>query len=267
MTSALITAAELSHNLPNVKILDASYGMPDARGGFERAHIKSAQYFDIDAVADMSAPYPHTLPSADDFGTAVGTMGVGNDDMVVVYDQTGISFAAARVWWMFRVMGHDHVRVLNGGLPAWAGAGLPVQSGPALVPAPKTFRAQFRGHLFRSFEQMEDNTDDTIIDARAAARFQAPARSADGDALPAHIPGSINLPFAALLDERGVMKDADVIAPVLLPHIAPGSPVVATCGSGVTACVLALGFYEAGLHDVAVYGGSWTEWADRNAIR
>lgn len=266
MTSALITPAELSAILPQVKILDASYGVPDAPGAFTRAHIGNAQFFDIDAVADKSAPYPHTLPGADDFAEAAGALGIGNDDTVVVYDQTGISFAAARAWWMFRVMGHDKVRVLNGGLPAWIKAGYAVQTGAARKPEPKKFRAQFQPGLYRSFEQIEDGGDH-VIDARNAPRFTATVRSPDGDAVPAHIPGSVNQPFQHLLDEDGALMSKDIMATMLFPHIAPGKRLVATCGSGVTACVLALGFYEAGVPEVAVYDGSWTEWSDRNALR
>lgn len=266
MKSALITPEELSAVMADVKILDATYGAPDAFGSFTRAHIGHAQFFDIDAVADHSAPYPHTLPTPEVFAKAVGDLGVSDQDDVVIYDQTGITFAACRAWWMFRVMGHANVRVLNGGLPAWQMAGLPVESGPAHSVTRATFKANFRADLYRSFDDMED-TDDVVIDARNAPRFHAMAHSLDGDPVPTHIPGSINQPFQALLDERGRLRPADEIAPILLPHISPGQRLVATCGSGVTACVLALGFHQAGFPDMAVYDGSWTEWADRNGIR
>lgn len=267
MTSALITPHELSPILSSVKVLDATYGVPDAMGGFQMAHIGDAQFFDIDAVADPKAPYPHTLPKPEQFAAAVGAMGIGNDDEVIVYDQNGISFAASRVWWMFRVMGHNKVRVLNGGLAAWRMAGLATQSGPAADVTPKDFKAKLRSELFRDFEDMEEDTDDLVIDARGAARFQAMGHTADGDVVPQHIPGSINQPFQNLLDAGGALRSADEIAPMLLPLIEPGRALVATCGSGVTACVLALGFHESGFPDMAVYDGSWTEWSDRNGVR
>ncbi len=264
--SALITPAALAATLASVKILDCSYGVPDAHGAFARAHIPGAQFFDIDEVADPQSPYAHTLPSADLFGQMVGAMGIGNDDAVVVYDQNGISFAAARVWWMFRTMGHQNVKVLNGGLPAWLRAGQPVESGAAPALPAKTFAATLNENLLRRFEDM-DASRETVIDARGAERFSAAVRSADGDMVPAHIPGSQNVPFAMLLDPHGALKDADACAALLFPRIEAGSTLAVTCGSGVTACVLALGFYEAGFPDVAVYDGSWTEWSDKNALR
>jgi len=267
MASALITPEELAAILPSVKMLDASYGVPDAQGGFARAHIGDAQFFDIDAIADPKAPYPHMLPSAEDFSKAVGALGIGNDDEVVVYDQTGISFAASRAWWMFRVMGHDRVRVLNGGLPAWMMTGQEVKTGIPTAPAAKTFKAAFRPGLYRSFDQIEDNEGDLVVDARNAPRFNAMIHNADGDTVPAQIPGSVNQPFQDLLDERGRLMSADIMATKLFPLIAPGKRMVASCGSGVTACVVALGFYEAGFPEVAIYDGSWTEYADRNSLK
>ncbi len=263
----LIEAEALFPIIGDVKLLDATFGVPGAEENFARARIGRAQFFDIDAVADMAAPYAHTLPSPAVFAAMVGAMGIGADDEVVIYDQTGITFAAARAWWMFRAMGHTNVRVLNGGLPAWSMAGLPLEDGAPDVPVAQTYLPKFRPALVRDFDAMVDNTADTIIDARAAARFAAPVRSPDGDMQPAHIPGSKNQPFSALLDELGRIKDADSCAQVLMPHVETGKPVVATCGSGVTACVLALGFAVAGKDDVAVYDGSWTEWSDRLGLR
>jgi thiosulfate/3-mercaptopyruvate sulfurtransferase len=265
MTHALITPAELAAHIHDVKILDASYGVLDAPGAFTAAHIGDAQFFDIDTVADPAARYAHTLPAPEDFAKAVGQLGIGNDDAVVVYDQTGISFAAARAWWMFRVMGHKDVRVLNGGLRAWIEAGLPVQSGLAKTPAPKAYAAHYRPELYKNFEAVEDNAAGTVIDARGPERFNATMHTPDGDAVPAHIPGSVNQPYVALLDSKGALKAADDYTPLLEKF--KGQPVTMSCGSGVTACVLALGFYEAGLGEAAVFDGSWTEWADRNALR
>lgn len=267
----LIEPAELHALLQkgSVKTVDATYGIPgfpaSVLAAMERARIGDAVFFNIDAVADHSAPYPHTLPSAEDFAQAVGAMGIGNNDMVVVYDQNGLSFAAARAWWMFRVFGHDKVRVLNGGLPAWIAAQLPTQTGSLPAPAAKKFNAVFKDELYRSFDQIETGGDN-VIDARAAARFSASVHSLDGDVVPAHIPGSHNQPFSALLDERGRMKSEQDVAGILFPHIAPGQKTVVSCGSGITACVLALGFSSVG-QTAAVYDGSWTEWADRNALR
>lgn len=267
--SALIEAKDLADILPRVKMLDATYGIPgfpgSAQMNMQRARIGDAQFFNIDAITDVKSPYPHTLPSPDEFAAAVGALGIGNDDDVVIYDQNGISFAASRAWWMFRAMGHTRVRVLNGGLPAWLMAGLPTQSGPLPAPAPKKFTASFQPDLYRSFEDVEDSSE-TVVDARAPARFGAMVHNGDGDTVPAHIPNSRNQSFSDLLDEHGRMKPANDVKALLAPHIS-GKKIVTSCGSGVTACVLALGFHEAGITDAAVYDGSWTEWADKNALR
>ncbi|NBX67240.1 MAG: sulfurtransferase [Proteobacteria bacterium] len=271
MTSALITPSELHKILsqPHVRVLDATYGIPgypsSVLAQMEGARIRGAQFFDIDAVADGAAPYPHTLPDAATFEAAVGALGISNEDTVVIFDQNGLSFAAARVWWMFRVFGHDKVHVLNGGLPAWKMAGLPLESGPLSPPAPQIFRAQYRPALYRDFDAIESGGD-TILDARAAPRFDATIHSRDGDPMPAHIEGSFNVPFQSLLDHAGALRPAGEIHPLLEPYLAARS-LVCSCGSGVTACVVALALHEAGRLDVAVYDGSWTEWSDRQGLR
>lgn len=253
-----------------VKILDASYGLPcfpeSVLEAMEAARIPDAQFFNIDDIADPAATYQHSLPDADLFAEKIGALGISNDDHVVVYDQNGIAFAAARAWWMFRVMGHENVSVLNGGLPAWANAGLPLQAGPLPSQRPTLFKAHFRPELYRSFEQMEVTTD-TILDARSSARFEAQARTMDGDIVPAHIPHSFNVPYQSLLDPLGrSLKPRDELLAILAPYM-DAERVVCTCGSGVTACVIALAFAVCGRSDIAVYDGSWTEWADRQGLR
>lgn len=261
--TALIEAKALNEILDQVKLLDASYGGPNPQANYAASHIGDAQFFDIDMVADPLARYPHTLPSPEDFAIHTSELGISNNDKIVIYDQTGISFAAARAWWMFRTMGHKDVRVLNGGLQAWRMAGLPLQSGTHKA-TPTKYTAHFNADLLRSFEEMEETTD-KVIDARPAARFNATMHSRDGDACPANIPGSENLDFTRLLEPTGRMKPADDVKALLAPYLnAPKISV--TCGSGVTACVIALGFYEATGKDVAVFDGSWTEWADRNGL-
>lgn len=267
MNKSLLSPAEISAT--TVKFLDATYGIPNfptsVLAAMERGRIAGAQFFDIDAVADPRAPYPHTMPDEALFAEAVGALGISNDDTVVVYDQNGISFAAARAWWMFRAFGHDKVHVLNGGINAWRAAGLPLESGPIAPPAPATFVAKFQPGLFRDFEAMEAGGD-TVLDARAAARFSATVHTMDGDPVPAHIDGSFNTPFQDLLDFTGAMKPETELKPLLEKHLGAKNP-VCTCGSGVTACVVALALHQLGREDVAIYDGSWTEWADRQAIR
>jgi len=271
--NALINAtdAQTLLNNPNSIVLDASYSVPDPQGSFQRAHIPGAQFFDIDAVADINAPYAHTLPSADVFAADVSAMGINNDTNVIIYDQNGIAFAAARAWWMFRVFGHDNVHVINGGLPAWHMAGLPLENGPAAEHAPEKFVAVFQADLYRSFEEIETISEtgaEQIVDARGRERFDAKAHTIDGDVVTTNIPGSANLPFNQLLDPMGRMLPDDQLGLILKNYqLAADKKLVVSCGSGVTACVLALGFFQTGLKNTAVFDGSWTEWSDRQQIR
>lgn len=271
MTSALLTPQEAFTLMSDhhICVLDATYGIPgypaSAIAGMERGRLAGAQFFDIDTVADPHAPYPHTLPDATIFEAAARSLGISNEDTVLIYDQNGISFAAARVWWMFRVFGHERVHVINGGLPAWRMAGLPLETGPMPKPQPTAFKATYIPSLFRDFEAMESGGD-TVLDARAAPRFEATVHSMDGDATPAHIEGSLNVPFQNLLDHMGAMKPDDDLRALLEPYLKAKS-LVCTCGSGVTACVVALALHQIGREDVAIYDGSWTEWSDRQGLR
>lgn len=248
MTSALIQAAELKDLLAQgaVRVLDASYNLPPAPGV-----IAGAPIFDIDDVADPAAPLAHTVPSPDVFAAKVGALGIGNDDTIVVYDRAGVHMAASRAWWMFRLFGHDKVRVLDGGLPAWIAAGGPLTA-PGPAPAPKKFTPRFRPELLKTAEDMLKNIDAadfTVLDARDAARYAGMG----------HIPGALSAPFAALIDPAtGRMRSKDALSGILRPTTY--GPLACSCGSGVTACVVALAFHELGRGDVAIYDGSWTEW-------
>lgn len=266
----LITPQELNDIIGTVKMVDASFGVPNAAAAMARARIGNAVYFDIDAIADHDAAYPHTLPGANDFAAGVGALGISSDDHVVIYDQNGVSFAAARVWWMFRTFGHEKVQVLNGGLPAWMRAGFATQSGPVPAPAPIAYEAVYRPELFRDYDAVETASEtgkEMILDARNEPRFSAMVHSADGDAIAAHIPGSHSQPMTSLLDAFGAMRPLPELHNALDGYLSERKNIIATCGSGVTACVLALGFAAIGQQDVAVYDGSWTEWSDRNGLR
>ena len=256
---------------PSVVVLDASIGVPDARGNFEARHLPGAQFFDVEAIADHTSPYPHTLPSYEVFALAAGNLGIDHDTDIVIYDQNGITFAASRAWWMFRVFGHDRVSVINGGLPAWINAGLPVENGTPAPVTPKVFSPVVRPELYRSFEDMErisESGSETILDARPPMRFEAQAHTMDGDVVASNIPGSLNLPFQSLLDSSGAMKDSAAIEKVLENYpIHSSKKTVVTCGSGITACVVALGFFQTGHKNIAVFDGSWAEWSDRQNIR
>lgn len=255
----------------NLTVLDASYGMGGAppRLYWQNARIGNAQFFDIDAVADQSTLLPHMLPAQEMFAAAVAAMGISNGDRVVIYDQTGITMAAARAWWMFRVFGHDNVAVLNGGLPAWQAAGLPMTTTPPRGPdAPGIFTAAFRPQLVRGKADMIAalaRPESRIVDARAPQRFTGAAPEPRPGLRSGHIPTSINLPFNTLLDPAtGRLKDEDALADATA-HLSTETEIISTCGSGVTACVLALALHTLGRTDVAVYDGSWVEWGATDA--
>lgn len=260
--SALISAQELAAILhqPHVRVLDATYGQPPAALGIEKS-----VHFDIDLIADTAAPLAHTIPSTERFAAEIGKLGIGNDNLVVVYDQSGMAFAAARVWWMLRLFGHDNVRVLDGGLPAWRAAGLPLTPKTA-VPQPVSFTARFRPELFKQREDMLANITDgafTVLDARDPRRFSGELPEPRPGMASGHIPGARSTFFGDLIDPAtGRLRTAAALKQHFdSENIQLSKPIACSCGSGVTACVVALALHEIGITDVAIYGGSWSEWA------
>lgn len=254
---------------PKVKVLDGTSHLPttgrDAAAEFAEKHIPGAQRFDIDLVADQSASLPHMLPSAARFAELVGAMGIGNDDHVVVYDVYGLQ-SAARTWWMFRVFGHQRVSILNGGLPKWESEGRPVTADVAAL-EPQAFAAQGNADLVRDREAVLANIDsgrEQVLDARAAGRFTGEDPEPRAGMRSGHIPGSLSLPFTQLLaSDRTVLPASELREAFDRAGVDLGRPTVASCGSGVTACVIALGAYLLGQDSVAVYDGSWSEWGGR----
>jgi thiosulfate/3-mercaptopyruvate sulfurtransferase len=205
------------------------------------------------------------LPSPEKFAAAVSEMGIGNDDHVVVYDTQGL-FSAARVWWMFRVFGHDRVSVLDGGLPAWKAAGLPVTDAPPRA-KPAQFEARFRPELVADLARMRAivaQGDAQILDNRSADRFHMRVPEPRPNVRAGHMPGARSLPMGALLDADGRLLPGDALRRVLREaNVDPAAPSVCSCGSGVTACIAALALHTLGHDAVAVYDGSWTEWGGR----
>jgi thiosulfate/3-mercaptopyruvate sulfurtransferase len=259
MTSALISPADayelLQIKLGSAKLFDASY--PPAQN---IPVIGGAVVFDIDDIADPQNAMPHMLPSPHYFAQKMQQLGVTNNDTILIYDNAGIHMAAARAWWMMRVFGHDNVRIINGGLPAWMSANLPtVSAHTASLPTAQIFETHFRDHLVVNLNEMKhivDTQSATIMDARPAERFLGIAPEPRAGMRAGHMPHAINVPTGSLID--AATHGLKTTPP--LPAYDSQKRVVTTCGSGVTACVIALALFEAGKTDAAVYDGSWTEW-------
>lgn len=267
--SNLVSTEWLAAHLNDVRVVDASWYMPgekrNPRAEFEAAHIPGSVFFDIDAISDKSTDLPHMLPSSGEFAKAVGTLGIGNGDTVAVYDGSGM-FSAARVWWMFKAMGHDAVKVLEGGFPKWMREGRAVASGAA-NPSAKSFTSSPRPSLIRDYDAVMKIVADKsaqIADARSASRFTASEPEPRAGVRGGHMPGAVNVHYRSLLNNDGGFKSSDQLRDVIArAGIDTGRPVVTTCGTGVTAAIVMLALAEIGATDVALYDGSWTEWGSR----
>ena len=251
-----------------VVILDGSWYLPmqnrDGHAEFSQARIPGANYFDINAVSDQATNLPHMLPDANAFGESVGRLGITNQSLVVVYDGAGL-FSAARVWWMFRLFGHDRVKVLDGGLPAWIEAGYELdQSKPHRVPATEQFDAELNDGLVASMEMVRENCDRReyrVLDARPLGRFTGEAPEPRPELPSGHMPGATSLPFTDLLRENRLCPEDELKAKFHQLDIEVDTPVITSCGSGVTAAVITLAMEVCGLGLNRLYDGSWSEWA------
>jgi thiosulfate/3-mercaptopyruvate sulfurtransferase len=272
-SDALVSTEWLAEHLddPSVRIFDTTSFLPnvprDAEAEFQERHIPGAVRFSVDDIADKSTGLPHMLPSAAVFAEAVGNLGVGNGTKVIAYDANGGTSASARVWWNFRVFGHDNVAILEGGLPRWLAEKRPTESGTA-TPPKATFEAAFRPELVRSRQDLIANVQTRaaqVVDARTVARFNGLEPEPRPSKKVGHIPGSSCVPVGSLVDpEAGMaLRSPDEIAQRFRDAgVDLDKPIITTCGSGVTAAFLALGLYTAGREDIAVYDGSWAEWGN-----
>ena len=268
-TDALVSTEWLAEHLaaPDVHVVDASYYLPgeglDPRAEFELHHIPGAVFFDIDDIADERSPLPHMLPPPEKFSSRVRKLGLGDGVRIVVYDQRGI-WSAPRVWWTFRAFGHEDIAVLDGGLPKWLAEGRPAGDGPAR-PVERHFTARMNSFMVRDKEQMLANLEsrrEQVLDARGRGRFEGSEPEPREGLRPGHIPGSLNLPYADLLEPESqtLRPPKDIGERLTAAGVDLSRPVATTCGSGITAAILALGLHVIGHKDVALYDGSWTDW-------
>jgi thiosulfate/3-mercaptopyruvate sulfurtransferase len=271
MGEPLVSCAWLAERLsaPDIRILDATWFMPsdarDARALYRERRIPGAAFFDIDEIADDANPLPHMLPSPEKFASRMRKQGIGDGAHVIVYDNQGL-FSAARVWWTFRVMGHDDVAVLDGGFPAWERAGLPVEDGSPSPRGERHFTARFRSDLVRSFDDMRrivEAQNAPILDARPASRFSAEAPEPRPGLRGGHMPGAVNVPVPALITEDGFLRTPEELRAALGDAVSARSASACSCGSGIAASIVALALARLGRWDAGVYDGSWTEWGAR----
>jgi thiosulfate/3-mercaptopyruvate sulfurtransferase len=264
----LVSTNWLKQNLkqPDLRVLDTSWHLPtenrDPVSEFALGHIPTARFFDIDDISDHRSALPHMVPPVEKFMSRVRALGVGDGHQIVVYDSKGL-FSAARVWWLFRMMGHDKIAVLDGGLPKWVADGNPLDKAKPVI-RDRHMTVQPQPHMVRDVTQVAYASkllDHEIIDARAAARFRGEAPEPRQGLRAGHIPGSKNLPFTQLLNGDHTMKTtAEMADEFQKAGVNLSKPVITTCGSGVTAAVLSLALERMGKIDHALYDGSWTEW-------
>jgi thiosulfate/3-mercaptopyruvate sulfurtransferase len=250
---------------PGVRIVDGSWYLPaqnrNGKAEYAAAHTEGAVFFDIDAIADTSSGLPHMLLSPADFAEVAGSMGIAETDTIVVHDGAGL-FSAARVWWNFRVMGAENVFILDGGLPAWTAAGFPVTNAPTRH-ASKTFTPRFNTSAVKSKSDVTaaiKSKSAQIIDARPAARFAGDAPEPRPGLRAGHMPGALSVPFQEIVQD-GMLKDLNGLQALFAEKgVDFSGPVIATCGSGVSAALVNLALTSLNAPDHAVYDGSWAEW-------
>ena len=271
----LVSTTWLAEHLgdPRLRVLDASWYLPAAnrnpRAEFRAGHVPGAQYFDLDVASDASSPLPHMLPTEAHFTSYARWLGVSAGDWVVVYDGSGGNLSAARAWWMFRAFGHADVAVLDGGLGAWRREDRELEQGDGAAVRPGTFTARLQPGMVRHLDAVRDavrSGEAQVVDMRSAGRFAAVEPEPRPGLRGGHIPGSRHLHYATLVDAEGRLLQDDVLRALLAGAGVSGDPrpVIASCGSGVSACALVLALHALGRGDVAVYDGSWSEWGGRD---
>ncbi len=247
---------------PDISIIDCSWHLPtakrDAKAEFLAERIPGAQFFDIDLISDTESSLPHMLPRPEKFASHVRKMGIGDGKKVICYDSAGL-FSAARVWWMFKVFGHDDVAVLDGGLPKWKAENLPREDGPPAKPQERHFTARFQSMMVRDKADVRKALQ--VADARSPGRFRGEEPEPRPGLRAGHMPGAKNVHYATLLNADGTLKaEAELAKVFATAGIDIAKSVITSCGSGVTAAILSLALTELGARNHALYDGSWVEW-------
>jgi thiosulfate/3-mercaptopyruvate sulfurtransferase len=253
-----------------VRVVDASWYLPGAARHaateYREGHIPGAVFFDIDAVSDQLSPLPHMLPPATDFAAHMARLGLNDSDTLVIYDGSGVNLSAARVWWTFRTFGHEQVAVLDGGIGKWRAEQRPIESGTVTLP-PGNFTARLDPRAVRDLAAVRANIanrSEQLVDVRSRGRFAGVEPEPRPGLRAGHVPGSINLPYTELVGRDGTLLPAETLSRrVAEAGVDLGRPVIATCGSGTSACALVLALHSIGHTDTAIYDGAWSEWGAR----
>jgi thiosulfate/3-mercaptopyruvate sulfurtransferase len=255
---------------PGLRVVDGSWYLPgsgrDAAAEYAAGHIPGAVFFDLDASSDPASPLPHMLPDADHFARRMAELGLSDGDDLVVYDGSGVNLSAPRVWWTFRTFGHERAAVLDGGMPRWRREGRPVEAGVVSLPAGR-FTARLDRARLRDLAAVRANLGsgaEQVVDMRSAGRFAGAEPEPRAGLRGGHIPGSLNLPFNELVSADGTLLPlSELRHRITLAGVDPARALIATCGSGTSACALIHALHVLGYDQAALYDGAWTEWGGR----
>ena len=254
-----------------LKVVDASWYLPgsgrDPSAEYLAGHIPGALFFDLDAISDRTSPLPHMLPGAAEFAGRMAGLGLSDTDQIVVYDDSGVNLSAPRAWWTFRTFGHEQVSVLDGGLGKWRREQRQLEMGTVILPA-GTFTARMNRAAVRDLAAVRDNIRDgteQLVDMRSSGRFAGVEPEPRPGLRVGHVPGSLNLPFTELVRSDGtILSPEELRSKLARSGVDLTRPVIATCGSGTSACSLILSLYSIGYTRTALYDGAWAEWGGRS---